>query len=106
MKFAASSRPALFVRGWSSAYPLQQYMRTDRARGALQQAARQGRNEVTLHAPLLTAVQVAELLGGEFPPKTVLQLAREGRLPHLRIGRHVRFVRAEIEATLGEKRVV
>ena len=56
-----------------------------------------------LQEPLLTASQVSELLGG-IPPKTVLQYAREGRLPCLRIGRHVRFVRSEIDRTLMTQR--
>jgi len=34
----------------------------------------------------------------------VLQYAREGRLPCLRIGRHVRFVRSEIDRTLMTQR--
>jgi excisionase family DNA binding protein len=56
-----------------------------------------------LEEPLLTARQVSVLLGG-IPPKTVLQYAREGRLPCLRIGRHVRFVRSEIDRTLMTQR--
>jgi hypothetical protein len=40
----------------------------------------------------LTADQIGALLGG-IPPKTVLQYARGGRLPCVRIGKHVRFVR-------------
>jgi excisionase family DNA binding protein len=61
--------------------------------------------KLSLDPPLLTARQAAELLGA-IPPKTVLQLAREGRLPSVRIGRHVRFVQAELEATLTEHRNV
>ena len=56
-----------------------------------------------LEEPLLTARQVSVLLGG-IPPKTVLQYAREGRLPCLRIGRHVRFVRSEIDRALMTQR--
>ncbi len=48
-----------------------------------------------LREPLLTASQVGALLGG-IPPKTVLQYARDGRLPCLRIGKHVRFLRSDV----------
>ncbi len=44
-----------------------------------------------LDEPLLTASQISALLGG-IPPKTLLQYARDGRLPCVRIGKHVRFV--------------
>jgi excisionase family DNA binding protein len=56
-----------------------------------------------LDEPLLTADQVGELLGG-IPPKTILQYAREGRLPCLRIGKHVRFIRSELDRTLTAQR--
>jgi excisionase family DNA binding protein len=67
--------------------------------------ASDGRARVSLSDPLLTADQAAAVLGA-IPSKTVLQLAREGRLPSVRIGRHVRFVRAELEATLSRRRRV
>jgi len=54
---------------------------------------------------LLTAGQAAVVLGG-VPAKTVLQLAREGRLPCVRLGRHVRFSRAELEREIGNRRVI
>jgi excisionase family DNA binding protein len=56
-----------------------------------------------LDEPLLTARDVGALLGG-IPPKTVLQYAREGRLPCLRIGKHVRFIRSELDRTLSAQR--
>ena len=56
-----------------------------------------------LDEPLLTARQVSVLLG-DIPPKTILQYAREGRLPCLRIGRHVRFIRSDIDRTLMAQR--
>jgi excisionase family DNA binding protein len=56
-----------------------------------------------LDEPLLTAAQVSKLLG-DIPPKTILQYAREGRLPCLRIGRHVRFMRSELDRTLNAQR--
>lgn len=47
--------------------------------------------------PLLSADQVAaDILGADFPPKTVLQMAREDRLPSLKIGKHVRFSRRAV----------
>jgi len=60
---------------------------------------------VQLADPLLTAAQAAVVLGG-VPAKTVLQLAREGRLPCVRIGRHVRFSRVELEREIGRRRAI
>lgn len=48
-----------------------------------------------LREPLLTASEVGALLGG-IPARTVLQYARDGRLPCLRIGKHVRFLRSDV----------
>ena len=48
--------------------------------------------------PLLSAEQVAELLN--IPQRTVLQLAREERLPSVVIGRRVRFSRPAVEAAV------
>ncbi len=46
--------------------------------------------------PLLIADQAAELLG---VPKTwVLAEARADRIPHIRLGRYVRFEASELEA--------
>jgi len=64
-----------------------------------------GGEGLRLADPLLTAAQAAGVLGG-VPAKTVLQLAREGRLPCVRIGRHVRFSRAELEHEIGRRRVI
>ncbi len=57
-----------------------------------------------LSEPLLTAKDVGALLGG-IPATTVLQYARDGRLPHVRVGRHVRFLRSDLEAVLAERRL-
>jgi excisionase family DNA binding protein len=47
-------------------------------------------------APLLDATGVADLLG---VPKTwVLAEARADRIPHIRLGRYVRFEPSELEA--------
>jgi excisionase family DNA binding protein len=56
-----------------------------------------------LDEPLLTAADVGALLGG-IPAKTVLQYARDGRLPCLRIGKHVRFIRSDVDEALANQR--
>jgi excisionase family DNA binding protein len=56
-----------------------------------------------LDEPLLTAGEIGSLLGG-IPAKTVLQYARDGRLPCVRIGKHVRFVRSDVDRALAEQR--
>jgi excisionase family DNA binding protein len=38
--------------------------------------------------------------GLAIPAKSVLQYAREGRLPCVRIGKHVRFVMSEVERAI------
>lgn len=43
----------------------------------------------------MTAGEVSELLG--IPVSTVYYLAREGRLPHTRLGRAYRFLRPNLE---------
>jgi excisionase family DNA binding protein len=53
------------------------------------------RSSPPLREPLLTTSEVSALLGG-IPTKTVLQYARDGRLPCLRIGKHVRFLRSDV----------
>jgi excisionase family DNA binding protein len=53
--------------------------------------------------PLLTAAEIGVLLGG-VPAKTSLQYAREGRLPCVRIGKHVRFVRGDVDQALAALR--
>jgi excisionase family DNA binding protein len=51
---------------------------------------------------LLTADELSALL--RIPRRTVLDLARRGRLPAIRIGRRVVFLRPKIEALLrGEE---
>jgi excisionase family DNA binding protein len=57
----------------------------------------------SLQEPLLTARQVGAMLGG-IPSNTVLQYARDGRLPSLRIGKHVRFLRSDVAAELDRMR--
>ncbi len=55
---------------------------------------------VRLERQLLTAGEVAELL--RLPVSTVYELARTGRLPHLRIGRAMRFSRDDLETYLAD----
>lgn len=52
--------------------------------------------------PLRDAAFVAGVLG--IPEKTVLQYAREARLPCVRLGRHVRFVMADVERAVDGMR--
>ncbi|MCW3007392.1 MAG: helix-turn-helix protein [Solirubrobacterales bacterium] len=58
-----------------------------------------GARSVDLTEPLLTAEDVGQMLGG-IPAKTVRNYAREGRLPSVKIGRHVRFVRWRVEEAI------
>ena len=51
---------------------------------------------------LLIAREVAELLA--VPESWVREATREGRLPHLKLGRYRRYERAAIEAWLAERR--
>ena len=51
---------------------------------------------------LLTAKQVAELLA--VPESWVREATREGRIPHLRLGRYRRYQPAAIDAWLAENR--
>jgi excisionase family DNA binding protein len=50
---------------------------------------------------LLTAVEVAELLA--VPLSWVREATREGRLPHLALGRYRRYQRPAIEAWLADQ---
>ena len=49
-------------------------------------------------AELMTAAEVAELLG--VPVSTVREWGRQGTLPRVKLGRHVRFVRSQVEAAI------
>lgn len=46
-------------------------------------------------ADLMTAAQVAELL--DVPVSTIREWGRNGTLPRVKLGRHVRFLRAQVE---------
>ena len=55
-----------------------------------------------LDQPLLYPADVAQLLG--IPRSTVYELARAGRIPSVRIGRAVRFLRADLETWIKDQR--
>jgi excisionase family DNA binding protein len=51
-------------------------------------------------AELMTAMEVAELL--DVPVSTVREWGRNGTLPRVKLGRHVRFIRVHVEAAILE----
>ncbi len=51
---------------------------------------------------LLTAAEVGEFL--QVNPRWVLGAARRNAIPHIRLGRYVRFRRVDLEAWLLEQR--
>lgn len=59
------------------------------------------RVENTVRASLLTAEQVGEMLA--VPTTWVLRAAREGRIPHVRLGTYVRFRPSAIAAWLEDQ---
>jgi excisionase family DNA binding protein len=60
------------------------------------------RNGASLGEPLLRASDAAELLAVR--PSWVYEAVRDGRLPCVRIGRHVRFLRRDLEEWVSEQR--
>ncbi|UUY02210.1 helix-turn-helix domain-containing protein [Svornostia abyssi] len=46
----------------------------------------------------MTATQVADLL--DVPVSTVLEWGRNGTLPRVKLGRHVRFLRTQVEQVI------
>lgn len=66
---------------------------------AVDSARRDAPTAPRLHEPLLRAQDVADLLG--VPKATVLRYARDGRLPSIALGKHVRFDRRAVERALG-----
>ncbi len=60
---------------------------------------------VSLSEPLMTAAQVAQLLG--VPRSSIYEYARRQHdpLPTIGIGRHRRFLRSDIERWLAEQRI-
>jgi excisionase family DNA binding protein len=61
-----------------------------------------GHTEVELSAPLLRAEDAARLLSVR--RSWVYEAVRNGQLPCLRIGRHIRFTRAMLEEWLTTRR--
>jgi excisionase family DNA binding protein len=51
---------------------------------------------------LLTSAQMADLL--QMKRSTIEDYARRGLLPSIKLGRHRRFVRADVEAALAKLR--
>lgn len=56
-----------------------------------------------LDEPLLTPAEAAKLLSVRV--SWVYEAVRDGRLPCVRIGRHVRFIRSDLERWVREQRV-
>jgi excisionase family DNA binding protein len=56
-----------------------------------------------LREPLLDAKQAGRLLG--IPRSSVYDYAKRGELPHLKIGRHLKFIRGDLERAVVERRV-
>ena len=55
-----------------------------------------------LGEPLLDATRAAELLSVR--PSWIYESVRSGRLPHLKLGRHIRFLRSDLEAWVLDQR--
>ena len=56
----------------------------------------------TLSEPLLDSRDAAALLSVR--PSWVYEAVRSGRLPHLKVGRHIRFLRSDLEAWVVDQR--
>ena len=59
--------------------------------------------QAPLDEPLLDAAAAAELLSVK--PSWVYDAARSGSVPHIRIGRHVRFLRSDLEKWVLTRRI-
>lgn len=60
------------------------------------------RSELRLDQPLLTVDELAALLAVK--PGWVYSAARDGQLPAVRVGKHLRFIRDDIERWILERR--
>jgi excisionase family DNA binding protein len=60
------------------------------------------RPPVSLSEPLLTAPTAAELLSVR--TSWIYEAVRTGRLPCIRVGKHVRFLRSDLERWAAEQR--
>ena len=57
-----------------------------------------GRPRGLTRAELMTAREVAEML--DVPVSTVREWGRNGTLPRVKLGRHVRYIRSHVEAAI------
>jgi excisionase family DNA binding protein len=57
---------------------------------------------IGLSEPLLRPEDAAELLAVKV--SWIYEACRTGRLPHLRVGKHIRFHRSDLERWLGQQR--
>jgi excisionase family DNA binding protein len=60
------------------------------------------RATVALHEPLMTAAQAAAVLSVR--TSWVYDAARSGELPCVRLGKHLRFLRSDLERFVAEQR--
>jgi excisionase family DNA binding protein len=86
---------------------MEQLKLTESNRRELDRARRRSRHrhdsaKTLTRDDILSAEQVAELL--QLRQSTVEDYARRGVLPSIKLGRHRRFVRADIEAALAQLR--
>jgi excisionase family DNA binding protein len=58
---------------------------------------------VGLSEPLLRPEEAAELLSVR--TSWIYEAVRAGRVPHLRVGRHIRFTRRDLECWAAEQRM-
>ncbi|WP_372789144.1 helix-turn-helix domain-containing protein [Paraconexibacter sp.] len=56
----------------------------------------------SLQEPLLTAADAAQLLAVRV--SWIYEATRDGRLPHIHVGRHIRFLRSDLEAWVAKQR--
>ena len=73
------------------------------ATGALHTESNPGTKQ-SLAEPLLTATDAAKLLSVR--TSWVYEATRAGRLPHMKIGRHTRFLRSDLEDFVRQQRVM
>lgn len=62
-----------------------------------------GGSQAPLSEPLLDAAAAAHLLGVR--PSWIYEAVRDGRLPHIKVGRHIRFLRSDLEEWVLTQRV-
>lgn len=55
-----------------------------------------------LSEPLLTAKEAAVLLSVRV--SWVYEATRDGRLPHIHVGRHIRYIKTDLETWVNEQR--